>query len=355
MNAPVPTPRQRSLRVCLTGPFRIARLFASVLLLAAGPGALGCELCAIYRAADARGEYGSGFTATASIQYVASDTAQFNGDTFHRADEDYLHRWTAHFVAGANLGERFGISLNVPQVFQSYQRRELQDGVFPRTLSGDESGLGDLALVARWRALQWSSMDWGASLNVLAGIKLPSGSAEALEEQERQVLAYEAIVGPGHDHDALGQVVSGVHPRDLSLGSGSVDGIFGLAGNVRWKRAFWNAQAQYYLRTEGAGSYRYADDLILSGGPGLFLWVQTKSTLSLQLNAAYETMGSDTLLGDASTHTGMTSWFLGPVVSWTWKSRLSLLAGADVPLRVANRGFQNVPDYRWNAGLTYRF
>lgn len=328
---------------------------AGVLALGVATSAAACELCAIYRAADARGEYGSGVTATASVQYVASDSAQFEGTTFHRSDEDYLHRWTTHLVAGWNVGERFGVSLNVPQIFQSYQRRELENGVFPRTLSGDQSGLGDLALVARWRALQWSSMDWGTSLNLLAGLKLPSGSAEALEDQERQVLAYEAIVGPGHDHDALGQVVSGVHPRDLSLGSGSIDGIFGLAGNVRWKRAFMNAQAQYYLRSEGAGSYQYADDLILSGGPGVFLWVQTKSTLSLQLNASYETMGSDTLLGRTSTHTGMTSWYLGPIVAWTWKSQLSVQAGFDIPVQVANRGFQNVPDYRCNAGVTYRF
>lgn len=330
-------------------------LLAGILAPGVGFSAAACELCAIYRAADARGDYGSGVTATVSVQYVASDSAQFDGETFHRPDEDYLHRWTTHLVAGWNVGERFGISLNVPQIFQSYQRRELENGVFPRTLSGDQSGLGDLSLVARWRALQWSSMDWGASLNVLAGLKLPSGSTEALEDQERQVLAYEAIVGPGHDHDALGQVVSGVHPRDLSLGSGSVDGIFGLAGNVRWKRAFMNTQAQYYLRTEGAGSYEYADDLILSGGPGVFLWVQTKSTFSLQLNASYETMGSDTLLGRTSTHTGMTSWYLGPIVAWTWKSQLSVQAGFDLPVRVANRGFQNVPDYRCTAGITYRF
>ena len=319
------------------------------------PAVRACELCAIYRAADARGDFGSGLTATAAVQYVSSETAQFNGERFVRPGEDYLHRWMVHGVVGLNLGERFGVSLNVPQVFQSYQRREFQNGLIPRTLVGTESGLGDISVVGRWRAFQKNEKEWGVSLNVLAGVKLPSGDTDVLEDQERQVLTYEQVVGPGHDHDALGQVVSGVHPRDLSLGSGSVDGIFGLVSNARWKRGFVNAQFQDYLRSEGAGSFRYADDLMVSGGPGVFLWVQNKSTLSVQFNTAYETMGSDELLGRQSTHTGMTGWYLGPVFVWTWKSQLSALAGFDMPVRVANRGFQNVPDYRVNASVTYRF
>lgn len=324
-------------------------------MVAVVPSLPACELCAIYRAADARGDYGSGLTATAAVQYVSSETAQFNGERFVRPDEDYLHRWTAHWVVGLNLDERFGVSLNVPQIFQSYQRREFENGFFPRTLTGSESGIGDVALVGRWRVYQKSDMNWGVTLNLLAGVKLPSGDTEALEDQERQLRTYEGVVGAGHNHDALGQVVSGVHPRDLALGSGSVDGIFGLASNARWKRAFMNAQFQYYLRGEGAGSYRYADDLMLGGGPGVFLWVRNKTTLSAQFNAAYETMGSDELSGKASTHTGMTGWYLGPVFVWTWKSHFSALAGFDMPVRVANRGFQNVPDYRVNASVTYRF
>lgn len=317
--------------------------------------AFGCDLCAIYRAADAKGDFGSGPTATLAMQHVAYRNAQFNGESFERPNEDFLDRWMIHLVAGWNFTENFGVSLNLPQVVQRYQRRELQNGILPRTLRGTETGMGDASLAGRWRIFEHSGNEWNYSLNLMAGVKLPTGNTDWIEDLERQVLTYESLVGPGHSHDAFGQVVSGVHPVDLSLGSGSFDGIFGAASNARWRRAFFNAQLQYYLRSEGAGSYQNANDFMLSGGPGIFIWVSNRSTLSAQCQVAYETSGSDELLDRASTHMGMTAWYMGPVLVWTWKSQFSLLAGADLPVRIANRGFQNVANYRVNLSATYRF
>ncbi len=133
------------------------------------------------------------------------------------------------------------------------------------------------------------------------------------------------------------------------------DGIFAGASNARWRRAFFNAQFQYYLRSEGAGSYQNANDLMVSGGPGIFLWVSNRSTLSTQCQMAYETSGCDELLDSASTHMGMTAWYMGPILVWTWKSHFSRLAGAELPVRIASRGFQNVAIYRVNLSETYRF
>lgn len=333
--------------------FRSLVMFAASTMLAGAASA--CELCAIYRAADAKGDFGSGITATLAGQFVPNRTVLFNGTEFKRPGSDYLDRTTIHAVVGWNFAEDFGVSLNLPEVIQSYQRFEFENGIRPRTLRATETGLGDAALVGRWRFLNHSAMQWGGSLNLLAGVKMPTGDVGHLENQEAQVRAYEAIVGPGHNHDALGQVQSGVHPANLSLGSGSVDGIVGLTGSLRWKRAFLNAQFQYYLRSEGAGEYRNGDDLIASGGPGFFVYVTPKSSLSLQGNVTYETSGSDELLGRRSVHTGMTAWYGGPVINFTWKSRFSALASVDVPLAIANRGFQNVPDYRANLSLTCRF
>ena len=53
-----------------------------------------------------------------------------------------------------------------------------------------------------------------------------------LHDEAVQVRRYNALVGPGHVHDALGIPVSGVHARDISLGSGSFDGIFGTTLNL---------------------------------------------------------------------------------------------------------------------------
>ena len=75
----------------------------------------------------------------------------------------------------------------------------------------------------------------------------------------------------------------------------------------------------------------------------------------LQVNAAYETMARDKLFGEKSDHTGMTAWYVGPLLNLTWTDRLSANLGVDVPLSISNNGFQNVPDYRIRGGVAWRF
>jgi hypothetical protein len=78
-------------------------------------------------------------------------------------------------------------------------------------------------------------------------------------------------------------------------------------------------------------------------------------TLSLQINVVYDTMARDELLGRPSNRTGLTAWYLGPLLNVTWGSHLSTNAGIDLPLRIANNGFQSVPDYRLHGGVSLSF
>ena len=61
------------------------------------------------------------------------------------------------------------------------------------------------------------------------------------------------------------------------------------------------------------------------------------------------------MLGRKSDGTGMTAWYMGPLVTLTLGERISANAGVDIPLRIANNGRQNVADFRFHAGFSYRF
>ena len=141
---------------------------------------------------------------------------------------------------------------------------------------------------------------------------------------------------------------------DLSPGSGSYDGVFGLTWRSRWQRWFFNAQLQYYLRTEGEATFRYGDEFMVSGGPGAYVLTGKIGTLSLQLNAGYDTMARDELLGLESDYSGMTAWYLGPQLALS-VDRFSAVAGVDMPLHITSNGLQNVPDFRLHASLSWRF
>jgi hypothetical protein len=162
-------------------------------------------------------------------------------------------------------------------------------------------------------------------------------------------------VGPGHPHDVLGPQISGVHLSDITLGSGSFDGIFGLTVNSRYRRWFLNAQFQYYLRTEGWSGYRFGNEIIVSGGPGAYVFLGKRCTVTLQINANYDYQAKDQLFGETSNNTGMRAWYLGPLAGFSWGEHFSAQVGADIPITIYNNGLQNVPTYRVQGGLNWSF
>jgi hypothetical protein len=66
-------------------------------------------------------------------------------------------------------------------------------------------------------------------------------------------------------------------------------------------------------------------------------------------------MAEDKILGQESELSGQNGWFLGPQMIFTWGNHFSANAGIDLPLRIANRGLQNVPNYRIAGGVSWRF
>jgi hypothetical protein len=118
-------------------------------------------------------------------------------------------------------------------------------------------------------------------VNLLGGLKLPSGNPDFLGEELEPV---GAPAGPGvplrgvpqhstpggdddHDDPPGRRLFGGIHGHDLALGSGSVDGILGASTYASYDRFFMTAVVQYAVRREGAFDYRYANDLTWFGCP----------------------------------------------------------------------------------------
>ena len=61
--------------------------------------------------------------------------------------------------------------------------------------------------------------------------------------------------------------MSGIHGHDLTLGTGSYDGIFGGRTSLRYKDFFFQGDLQFTLRGDGLHQYHFANDLSWGGGP----------------------------------------------------------------------------------------
>lgn len=330
---------------------------ALMLSLAALPAGA-CDLCAVYRAGDTRAGNRPGWVFSLAEQFIPYRTAQIEGEEVKPDFAEHVDSSITHLVAGYNVTARFGVSLNLPLTHLQFQRMDVR---YSRTgplafytESGVESGLGDLALIGRGTLLNARGEDRGFAMDLLAGVKFPTGDPRRIRDEVDQTEIYNSRLPPGTPHDPLGHSITSVHQHTLALGSGSFDGIFGLTANGNWRRWFFKAQFQYYLRTEGEPGFTFGDEWMISGGPGAFLFQKRTRALSLQVNAVYDDMAQDEVLGQRSNRTGLTAWYLGPLLNFTWRS-LNANAGVDVPLQIRNNGYQVVPDYRLHGGVSWSF
>lgn len=300
-----------------------------------------CDICSVFSAAQARGEIGKGFFGGVAGQFTHFGTLQEDGREMSNPTGQYLDSSVSQVFAGYNFNERVGLQLNVPVIYRSFKRPD--DFAIDR---GTEFGVGDVVLLGHYQPYRHEEKRFTFSWTVLGGIKFPTGSTHRLREEVAELTAPPPPPGAPD---------SGIHGHDLTLGSGSYDGIVGTGIFFNSHRYFLAASAQYAIRSKGDFDYRFADDLTWAGGPGYFLLLKEQYTLALQLNVSGERKDRDTFRGATAADTGVTAVYLGPQINFTWSDKLSAELGVDVPVSIDNTALQAAPDYRIRAGVTWHF
>lgn len=292
-----------------------------------------CDLCAIYMATEQR-ESRTGLFAGLAEQYSDFGTWRRGGEKVGNSAGERLHSFITQVIAGYNFTPRLALQLNVPLIARDFRRQEMRGVVH-----GDESGLGDVSVMATWAMVTEVTENTLTRFTLLGGVKLPSGNSRRLKEELME----------------MDEVESAVHGHDLALGSGSVDGILGAQLFWTWQRAFFAGALQYLVRTEGDFHYEFANDLIWSGGPGAFVLLMHDYTVGVQAEVAGESKGNDMLAGVTAGDTGITAVYIGPDIRFTWGTSLGANLAVDLPVMQHNSGLQIVPDYRLRGGFTWRF
>ncbi len=289
--------------------------------------ATACDLCAVYAAAEAQGELGRGFFGGAAEQYTYFNTLQIAGHNVPNEGNQYLKSSISQVFAGYNFSDRIGVQFNLPVIYRSYGFESAR---------GSVSGIGDVSLLGNFRLYQKMADNLTFNWTALGGVKFPTGSTTLL-------------------NPSLPEFAPGVGGHDLTLGSGSYDGLLGTGFFARWKKFFLSGTMQYAVRSEGDFGYQFANDWTWLGGSGFFLLLGDRQTFALQAVVSGESKGLDTVSGVPMDDTGITSVFLGPQINYTWSDRLSAQVGADLPVSIVSSGEQIVPTCRVRAAVTWRF
>lgn len=290
-----------------------------------------------------------------SEQFTYFGTLQFNGEEVANPTGQYLASSISQLFAGYEINDRFALQLNLPVIYRDFKR--------PQGFAidhGTVSGPGDLSLLLRTVAYQYShgggrtfdtsgknpiaidlEPDFTFSAVLLTGIKFPTGDTSRLEEEF-------------HETEIPGAPPSAIHGHDLTLGTGSYDGIFGEQNSLRYKNFFFETNVQFTLRGDGDFQYHFANDLTWSGGPGYYFVRNAQTIAGLEFEISGEHKDVDRFRGKPAVDTGITSVFLGPRVVLT-RGRWSAELAAEFPVVMDNTALQAVPDYRFRGGFSFHF
>jgi hypothetical protein len=317
------------------------------------------ELSAFGQPMPGDGEHGrwlSRVYVAVAEQFTHFGTLQLNGHEVGNPTGQYLNSSITQLVGGYSFTRRFALQINVPLIHRSFKRPE---GF--AIDHGTESGLGDISLLGKLvlfhreiggsLALKFDDPknphfeehepDFTASALLIGGVKFPTGGTSRLKEEFGEL-------------EVPGAPESGIHGHDLTLGTGSYDGIVGGQTSLRYKSFFFQADTQFALRGDGAHQYHFANDLSWSGGPGYYLVRNRKTIVGLQCACSGEHKNVDRFRGDRAEDTGITSVFLGPRLIAS-SGKLSAELAAELPISIDNTALQAVPDYRIRASVALRF
>jgi hypothetical protein len=320
-----------------------------------------CDVCAIYTATEQR-EARAGLRLGIAEQYSFFGTERLGGDEVTLPAREWMESSVTQLLLGYTFTPRLSLQLSLPLIVREFRR--IRNHQIER---GSENGVGDLALVGNFLAYSRVSEASVFRFSVLAGLKFPTGDPSRLGEEAQPAALTAATTrarsaqrrlqsgATAVSANVLLPEEGGLHGHDLALGSGSYDGIVG--GQWFWSlnRFFATAVLQYAIRGTGAFDYRFANDLTLVGGPGMFVLLTHDYSLGLQAVLSGETKGNDVQAGRKANDTAMTALYVGPGASFTWGTSLGAELGIEVPVYQHNTSLQLVPDWRIRGGFNWRF
>jgi hypothetical protein len=339
------------------------RLFL-LFLFATAALSRGCDLCGCYTpqletmpqmSGPSLFPAAAGWYGAVGEQFTRFATVQVNGTEVSNPTGQYENSSITQLVAGYSINSRFALQLNIPLIDREFKRPE--GFAIDR---GTESGLGDISLLLKTVAFHYASPaartfdvsgknpvaierepDFVVSAVLLTGIKFPTGGTSRLKEEF-------------HEVEVPGAPASGIHGHDLTLGTGSYDGVFGEQTSLRYKNTFFETNVQFTLRGDGAHQYHFANDVNWNAGPGYYFVRQSNLVVGLQFVASGEYKDVDRFRGARAEDTGVTSVFLGPRVVASY-GRWSGEVAAEFPISIDNTALQVVPDYRLRGGISFHF
>lgn len=232
-------------------------------------------------------------------------------------------------VLGGMHGLRRGtdVTLLVPVL-----RADATFGASPNVASTDDTALGDVSLTLRQRVHHrvWERGAWNTS--VLGGLQMPTG-----DDDER--------------------INGTLLPANLQAGSGSWDPYASVASTIEFDRLRIDANAFYFLPTEGTQQFEAGDvfSATLTVGYRALMTQYPGPTVSLKAGCRYRHEGRAHQNDVALSGFGREEFSLRCGATWHPVPNLDIVCTLEVPVYQDVNELQPGVDYRFIAGIGWRF
>ncbi|HEY8241762.1 MAG TPA: hypothetical protein VIH35_09960 [Kiritimatiellia bacterium] len=305
----------------------------SVLILATVLSTAGlasaCDVCATYIALADREAVGK-TSVNVFEQYSKIDAPRSGGDEF-----EVYH---TQISVGHRLNGRWAVQAGLP-----WLDKELNNET--------EEGIGDATLVGVFRAYERKKEANVLLLDVYAGLKLPTGNTDPLEEERDAAIEAKEHEEHGHE-EGNGEHADSHH---LALGSGSYDGIFGVSALAKAGRWLGLADVQYRLATEGDFDFEYGDAINARLGAQYYALLEDAQTLAVGVDATGDWRDENEVLGETQEDSDVNAIYVGPGLAYTYGGAFRAAFAWDIAVDGENEGLHGAADKRWRANVSWLF
>jgi hypothetical protein len=316
--------------------------------------ALACDVCAVYTIEEL-GELRLGPRIAVSEQFTSFGTVMDAGEKVPNPAGEFLDSSITQVVAGWRFTDWIDAQIALPILHRSWRRRF--DGAIQEE---SKTGIGDISILGRIRALSWQNERGLLRLSGFGGITAPTGStrflAEELPKNEvEEEFSFERPSHAGAPHSLDPENSSAIHGHDLAFGTGNVNGIIGAEFFGTWDRFLAGANIQYTLYTKGAYQYQFANELSFGTSLGYYLWLENNGAIALQAIFGGDSKGQDTQAGNRLSDTAFTYLYAGPGLIGRIGSQFGLEIQGEIPVVRHETSLQIVPDWRMRAAISWKF
>jgi hypothetical protein len=303
--------------------------------------ALACDICSLSNVSTPYKPAAGSLHLGIAEQFTGFDTIRDGTKKVENAEHQRMESSVTQISAGYDLTDSMSAQAILPIINRRYSRSV--DGKRER---GTEAGVGDLTLLARFVPYQHDTKGLTVIPHLFMGVKLPTGNSDRLKEE----------LSEDHHHEEELMVPSAVHGHDLALGSGSTDVPFGLGLFVRSGRAVFEADFEYCIRTGGSHQYQYADDILFSAAPGVFLVDDQSKNIGLFAELSGENKAKDSGAdGELQADTALEALYLGPKLQASFGRNFDTELAVSWPVHYETSAPQIAASYRIQASLGWRF